>query len=201
MGMLVNKPEELYKFKNIVGLDEAGAGVLAGPVVASAVILPDDLPENFKKLIKDSKKLSEKKRNEAYHMIIETAIEYKFSFIDVETIEKINILNARFLGMHHSLNELKIKPDHIMVDGNSFNKWNDVPHTTYIKGDNLYYNIAAASIISKVVRDEYMKKLHEEYPNYDWVNNKGYGTPKHIKGIKEFGITPYHRKSFLKNII
>lgn len=179
-----------------VGLDEAGRGCLAGPVVSAAVILPKnfDFP-----IVKDSKKLSEKKRKEAYKIITENALNYSVSLVLPESIDKLNILQATILSMHNCLDFLE-GFNHILVDGNYFNKYKNIPHTCVVKGDNTYYSIAAASILAKVSRDEYMKELHKEFPSYKWDGNKGYGTKYHIDMIKIYGETQHHRKSFLKNI-
>jgi len=181
-----------------VGIDEAGRGCLAGPVVAAAVILPTNILTY--PLIRDSKKLSEKKRIEAFKLIKEVAIAYSISFVTPEEIDKINILQATMLAMHNCLNDLK-EFNHILVDGNYFNKYKDIPHTCVVKGDDTYYSIAAASILAKVSRDEYMKKLHDQFPMYKWDGNKGYGSADHIQMIKEIGYTKHHRVSFLKNIL
>jgi ribonuclease HII len=180
-----------------VGIDEAGHGCLAGPVVSAAVILPKDFDYP---IVRDSKKLSEKKRKEAYKIIIENALNYSISVILPEAIDKINILQATMLSMHNCLDYME-GFNHILVDGNYFNKYKDIPHTCVIKGDDTYYSIAAASILAKVSRDDYMKQLHNEFPKYKWESNKGYGSEEHINMIKEIGITEHHRKSFLKNII
>jgi ribonuclease HII len=180
-----------------VGIDEAGRGCLAGPVVSAAVILPKDFDHP---IVRDSKKLSEKKRKEAYKIIVENALNYSVSLVLPETIDKLNILQATMLSMHNCLDYME-GFNHILVDGNYFNKYKDIPHTCVIKGDNTYYSIAAASILAKVSRDEYMKQLHNEFPKYKWESNKGYGSEEHINMIKEIGITEHHRKSFLKNII
>jgi ribonuclease HII len=180
-----------------VGIDEAGRGCLAGPVVSAAVILPKDFDYP---IVRDSKKLSEKKRKEAYKIIIENALNYSISVILPEAIDKINILQATMLSMHNCLDYME-GFNHILVDGNYFNKYKDIPHTCVIKGDDTYYSIAAASILAKVSRDDYMKQLHNEFPKYKWESNKGYGSEEHINMIKEIGITEHHRKSFLKNII
>lgn len=181
-----------------VGIDEAGRGCLAGPVVAAAVILPTNILTY--PLIRDSKKLSEKKRIEAFKLIKEVAIAYSISFVTPEEIDKINILQATMLAMHNCLNDLK-EFNHILVDGNYFNKYKDIPHTCVVKGDDTYYSIAAASILAKVSRDEYMKELHDQFPMYKWDGNKGYGSADHIQMIKEIGYTKHHRVSFLKNIL
>lgn len=181
-----------------VGLDEVGRGCLAGPVVTAAVILPKDF--DFP-IVKDSKKLSEKKRKEAFELIKEKAVDYTISFIPPQTVDKINILQATMEGMHTCLNTLETNFQHILVDGDYFTPYKEIPHDCIIKGDNTYYSIAAASILAKVSRDEYMKKLHEDHPKYKWDSNKGYGSADHIEMIKKAGITEHHRKSFLKNIL
>ena len=180
-----------------VGIDEAGRGCLAGPVVSAAVILPKNFNNS---LIKDSKKLSEKKIKEAYKIIVENALNYSVSLVLPETIDKINILQATMLSMNNCLDTLE-GFNHILVDGNYFNKYKGIPHTCVIKGDDTYYSIAAASILAKVSRDEYLKELHNEFPVYNWDSNKGYGTKYHTDMIKEVGHTKHHRLSFLKNIL
>jgi len=180
-----------------VGLDEVGRGCLAGPVVASAVILPPDFDYD---IVKDSKKLSEKKRKVAYDLIKEHAIDYSISFVDAKNIDKFNILQSTMAAMHNCLDKLDTEPNHILVDGNIFNEYQEIPFTCVVKGDNKFYSIAAASILAKVTRDEYMKEQHETHPNYSWDTNKGYGVEKHIKAIKLYGVTEQHRKSFLRNI-
>lgn len=186
----------------VASLDEAGRGCLAGPVVSAAVILPKDFDYT---IVKDSKKLSEKKRKEAYKIIVDNAISYTVSFIHPEDIDELNILQATMKSMHECLDAMKTLNckdfNHILVDGNYFNQYNDIQHTCVIKGDDTYYSIAAASILAKVSRDEYMKELHEQFPKYGWDSNKGYGTKQHIEMIKIYGDTEHHRKSFLKNIL
>jgi ribonuclease HII len=180
-----------------VGLDEAGRGCLAGPVVAAAVILPKHFDYS---IVRDSKKLSEKKRKEAFELIKKEAVDYSISFVTPQEIDKYNILQATMLAMHNCLDMLR-DFNHILVDGNYFNEYKDIPHTCLIKGDDTYYSIAAASILAKVSRDEYMKELHTQFPKYKWEGNKGYGSADHIKMIKEIGYTEHHRMSFLKNIL
>ena len=188
--MLMNKFSE---FKYEVGIDEAGRGSLAGPVTAAAVILG----KNFEnKKLNDSKKLSPKKRLELKKYIEKNALAYSIAFVNSSHIDKNNILNSTFKAMHLSLNGLDIKPDFILVDGNLFKPYRDLKHKCIIKGDQQYQNIAAASILAKTYRDEYMSNLHIKFPEYDWIKNKGYGTKYHIDMIKKFGRTKYHRKSF-----
>ncbi len=181
------------KFKLEVALDEVGRGCLAGPVVAAAIILPEDF---FHPEITDSKQLNEKKRKELDPIIRENAIEYAIAEISPEKIDEINILNASFLAMHKATDKLSIVPEFLLVDGNRFNKYKDTPHFCAIKGDSHYLNIAAASILAKNYRDELMEKLGDEYPQYQWKKNKGYPTIAHRKAIETYGITPYHRKTF-----
>ena len=176
-----------------VGIDEAGRGCLAGPVTASAVILPKDF--NYKYL-DDSKKLSEKKRLDLKTIIEKEAIDYSVFFISAKIIDKINILQSTFKAMHGALDSLKIHPSFILVDGNKFIKYKDITHECIIKGDGKYQNIAAASILAKTYRDEYMKKLHSKYPEFGWNTNKGYGTKFHMDMINKHGKTDFHRKSF-----
>lgn len=189
-----------YLHKDLVecGVDEAGRGSLAGPVFAAAVILPKDFTSEN---IKDSKKLTEKGRKRALKEIEENAISWSVEMINSEDIDKHNIQNATFGAMNKAIGSLSVKPEHALIDGNVFDSFHQIPYTCVIKGDNEYLSIAAASIVAKVYRDEYMKNLHFTYPNYGWDKNKGYGSKKHIDTIKEEGITQYHRKTFLKNIL
>ncbi|MFT4611280.1 MAG: ribonuclease HII [Glaciecola sp.] len=175
------------------GTDEAGRGCLAGPVTAAAVILPKGF-ENY--IINDSKQLSEKKRELLKPIIENEAISYSFSHIYPSQIDTINILNASILAMHKSIEQLKISPEYIIVDGNRFKPLNGIPFKTIIKGDSKYLSIAAASILAKTNRDAYMEEIHNEFPMYNWKQNKGYPTKEHRDAIREFGITKYHRKSF-----
>jgi ribonuclease HII len=177
------------------GLDEAGRGCLAGPVVAAAVILPPDYSNS---LLNDSKKLSHKQRAELRIVIEKEALAWEVSFVDNEEIDRVNILNASFLAMNRAVQQLKTQPEHLIVDGNRFRPqpYNTIPFTCIVKGDGKFLSIAAASILAKTHRDEYMEKLHLEFPHYDWNGNKGYPTPKHRDGIREQGITSFHRKSF-----
>jgi ribonuclease HII len=178
---------------NEAGCDEAGRGCLAGPVVAAAVILP----KGYKNImLDDSKKISEKNRNELRIDIEKNAVAIGIGIVEERKIEKINILQASLLAMHLAIKNLAIKPSHLAIDGNKFNPYPKIDHTCIIKGDGKYLNIAAASIIAKTKRDEIMKGLSEIYPEYLWNQNKGYPTRKHKNAISEFGITKYHRKSF-----
>ena len=182
-----------YEGKIEAGCDEAGRGCLAGSVYAAAVILPDGYQNE---LLNDSKQLTEKKRYQLREIIERDAVAWAVGIVTPEEIDKINILNASILAMHRALNQLKVRPEAVIVDGNRFKKYKDLPHTTIVKGDGKYLAIAAASILAKTYRDDYMNKLAEEYPQYDWLSNKGYPTKKHREAIKQFGITPYHRKSY-----
>lgn len=181
--------------KNLVevGCDEAGRGCLCGPVVAAAVILKNDFQHN---LINDSKKLSAKTRFELEIFIKENVLEYAIAEVSPQKIDEINILNASFLAMHLALNQLKNKPELILVDGNRFHPYPNIEHLCIVKGDSKMLSIAAASILAKNHRDRLMLKLHEEFPNYGWNKNMGYATKIHRMSMKEYGITPHHRKSF-----
>ena len=182
-----------YQGKTEAGCDEAGRGCLAGSVYAAAVILPEDYQND---LLNDSKQLTEKRRYELREIIQRDAVAWAVGIVTPEEIDKINILNASILAMHRALDQLQVRPEAIIVDGNRFKKYKDLPHTTIVKGDGKYLSIAAASILAKTYRDDYMNGLAEEYPQYDWRSNKGYPTKKHREAIKLFGITPYHRKSY-----
>ena len=182
-----------YKGKIEAGCDEAGRGCLAGSVYAAAVILPEGYQNE---LLNDSKQLSEKKRYQLREIIERDAVAWAVGIVTPEEIDQINILNASILAMHRALDQLKVRPEAIIVDGNRFKPYQDLPHTTIVKGDGKYLAIAAASILAKTYRDDYMNQLAEEYPQYDWLSNKGYPTKKHREAIKQFGITPYHRKSY-----
>ena len=186
---------ESHFYKDLIeaGCDEAGRGCLAGSVYAAAVILPADYnnPE-----LNDSKKLTAKKRDALREQIEHDAVAWAVGVVTSVEIDKINILKASFLAMHRALNQLKVRPQAIIVDGNRFVPYHDVPYTTIIKGDGKYQAIAAASILAKTYRDEYMEELAEQYPMYDWKSNKGYPTKKHRDGICEFGISKFHRKSY-----
>lgn len=175
------------------GCDEAGRGCLAGAVYAAAVILPPDFKNE---LLNDSKQLTEKQRYALREVIEKEAVDYAIGIASPEEIDKINILNASFLAMHRALDALKVRPEHLLIDGNRFRKYQDVAHTTVVKGDGKYMSIAAASILAKTYRDDYMQRLHEEFPVYDWNHNKGYPTRKHREAIRRYGESPYHRKTF-----
>jgi len=182
-----------YKGKIEAGCDEAGRGCLAGSVYAAAVILP---PDYQNELLNDSKQLTEKRRYELREIIERDAVAWAVGIVTPEEIDKINILNASILAMHRALDQLKVRPEAIIVDGNRFKPYQKLPHTTIVKGDGKYLSIAAASILAKTYRDDYMNQLAKEYPLYDWLSNKGYPTKKHREAIKQYGITPYHRKSY-----
>lgn len=175
------------------GCDEAGRGCLAGSVFAAAVILPPDY-EN--ELLNDSKKLTDRKRKQLREIIEHDAVDWAVGIVEPGEIDEINILNASILAMHRALDQLKVRPEAVIVDGNRFKPYRDLPYTTIVKGDGKYLSIAAASILAKTYRDDYMDRLAEDYPQYDWKNNKGYPTKKHRQAIRECGITPFHRRSF-----
>ena len=182
-----------YEGKIEAGCDEAGRGCLAGSVYAAAVILPENYQND---LLNDSKQLTEKKRYELREIIQRDAVAWAVGIVTPEEIDKINILNASILAMHRALDQLKVRPEAIIVDGNRFKKYMELPYTTIVKGDGKYLSIAAASILAKTYRDDYMNLLAKEYPQYDWLSNKGYPTKKHREAIRQYGITPYHRKSY-----
>lgn len=175
------------------GCDEAGRGCLAGSVYAAAVILPKDYDNP---LLNDSKKLTEKRRKELRDQIVRDAVAWAVGVVTPEEIDRINILNASFLAMHRALDQLTIRPEAVIVDGNRFKPYHDLPYTTIVKGDGKYQSIAAASILAKTFRDEYMDSIANEYPYYDWQKNKGYPTKVHREGIREHGPSPYHRMSY-----
>ncbi len=184
-----------YMYHNLTeaGCDEAGRGCLAGPVVAAAVILP----KNYKhQVLNDSKQLSAKTRTILREEIINTAIAWKVAFVDNYEIDEMNILRASIKAMHLALDGLGKVPQFILVDGNRFFPYKNIGHKTVIKGDSIYFSIAAASVLAKTFRDDYMEKIHEEYPHYGWNRNKGYATKEHREAILKYGITPFHRKSF-----
>ena len=192
-----------YEGKIEAGCDEAGRGCLAGSVYAAAVILPADYQNE---LLNDSKQLTEKRRYELRTIIERDAVAWAVGIVTPEEIDKMNILNASILAMHRALDQLTVRPEAIIVDGNRFKPYRPVvdgspvstplPHTTIVKGDGKYLSIAAASILAKTYRDDYMNRLAEEYPQYDWLSNKGYPTKKHREAIRQYGITPYHRRTF-----
>ncbi|MBR2638099.1 MAG: ribonuclease HII [Bacteroidaceae bacterium] len=175
------------------GCDEAGRGCLAGDVYAAAVILPPDFKND---MLNDSKQLKESQRYQLREIIEKEAIAWAVGIVTAEEIDRINILRASILAMHRAVDKLSTRPQHLLIDGNKFNPYPGIPHTTVIKGDATYMSIAAASILAKTYRDDYMLELAKEYPQYDWQNNKGYPTAKHRKAIKENGVTPYHRLSY-----
>ena len=175
------------------GTDEAGRGCLAGPVTAAAVILPKDFSND---ILNDSKQLSERKREILRPVIELEAMSFGVAHIFPKEIDTINILNASILAMHKAIDQLSIIPEHIIVDGNKFKPYKEIPHQTIIKGDGKYLNIAAASVLAKTYRDAYMEKIHEEFPMYNWKKNKGYPTVEHREAIKKYGTTKYHRMSF-----
>ena len=182
-----------YEGKVEAGCDEAGRGCLAGSVYAAAVILPDGY-EN--PLLNDSKQLTERRRYELRDIIERDAVAWAVGIVTPEEIDRINILNASILAMHRALDQLAVRPEAVIVDGNRFKKYRDLPHTTIVKGDGKYMAIAAASILAKTYRDDYMDRLAEEHPQYDWQSNKGYPTRRHREAIRQYGTTPYHRMSY-----
>ena len=187
----------LFSFfqKNLTeaGLDEAGRGCFAGPVFAAAVILPTDFHHP---LLNDSKQLQEKERDLLRQLIEKESIAYAVAAVDNDEIDIINILQASFKAMHKALDKLQIIPEVLLIDGNRFTTYKTIPHHCIIQGDGIYASIAAASILAKTYRDDYMINLHEEFPHYNWKNNKGYGTAEHRKAIEAFGLCKYHRRSF-----
>ena len=184
-----------HYYSNLIeaGCDEAGRGCLAGSVYAAAVILPKDYDNP---LLNDSKKLTENRRKVLRDQIVRDAVAWAVGVVTPEEIDKINILNASFLAMHRALDQLAVRPEAVIVDGNRFNPYRDLPYTTIVKGDGKYQSIAAASILAKTFRDEYMDSLAKEYPYYDWQKNKGYPTKAHREGIRKHGPSPYHRMSY-----
>lgn len=193
--------EDIYtsqKINYICGIDEAGRGPLAGPVVVASVIMPRD---SMIEGVNDSKKVSEKKREKLYEEIIENAISYSVGIVDQKEIDRVNILNATKAGLTESIKGLEVKPEMILVDALTGIDTCGIPYQSIIKGDAKSYSIAAASIIAKVTRDRIMRQWHEVYPEYNFIQHKGYGTAAHIVAIKEYGLCPLHRLSFVKNII
>ena len=183
----------LEKNRLEAGCDEAGRGCLAGAVYAAAVILP---PDYHNEALNDSKQLTEKQRDTLRPVIEKESLAWAIGFASPKEIDRINILRASFLAMHRAIEQLKIVPEHLLIDGNRFTAYPDILHTTIVKGDSKYLSIAAASILAKTHRDEYMNRLHKEYPAYCWNQNKGYPTEAHREAIQAHGITPYHRKTF-----
>ena len=175
------------------GCDEAGRGCLAGPVFAAAVILPETFQNE---LLNDSKQLTEKRRYALRPIIEQEALAWAVGIVMPEEIDRINILKASFLAMHRAVDQLKVRPQHLLIDGNRFTPYPYVPHTTLVKGDVTYMSIAAASVLAKTYRDDYMNQLDEQFPVYHWKENKGYPTKAHREAIRQFGISPHHRKSF-----
>ena len=192
--------KDLYEtgFKNICGIDEAGRGPLAGPVVVAGVIMPKD---SMIEGVNDSKKVSEKKREKLYDLIIEEAISYSVAIIGQDVIDDINILNATKSGVTQVVDGLDVKPDLIVVDALTGINTRGIPYEPIIKGDAKCYNIAAASILAKVTRDRIMRQWDEVYPQYGFISHKGYGTAKHIAAIKEYGLCPIHRRTFTKKFV
>lgn len=186
---------EAYYKKGVIeaGCDEAGRGCLAGPVFAAAVILPSDYQNE---ILNDSKQLTEKKRYQLREVIEREALAWAVGIVDNHEIDQINILNASILAMHRALDQLKLRPQNIIVDGNRWKPYKDMPATTIVKGDGKYLSIAAASILAKTYRDDFMLRIHEEFPQYHWDKNKGYPAKVHREAIRQFGTTPYHRMSF-----
>lgn len=182
-----------YEGLTEAGCDEAGRGCLAGSVYAAAVILP---PDYQNEALNDSKQLTEKRRYALREQIERDAVAWAVGGVTPEEIDEINILNASILAMHRALDALKVRPEAVIVDGNRFKPYRDLPSTTIVKGDGKYLSIAAASILAKTYRDDYMNGLAEQFPQYDWKSNKGYPTKKHRDAIRKFGITPFHRKSY-----
>lgn len=189
--MLKNHYYSEYELE--AGCDEAGRGCLAGSVYAAAVIFPKDYHNDE---LNDSKQLPAKKRYALREIVERDALAWAVGIVTPEEIDKINILNASILAMHRALDQLKVRPEAVIVDGNKFKPYHDLPYTTIVKGDGKYLSIAAASILAKTFRDDYMDRLAEEYPQYDWLSNKGYPTKKHREAIRKYGVTPYHRMSY-----
>jgi ribonuclease HII len=189
MPLLTCFQEELLE----AGCDEAGRGCYAGPVFAAAVILPKEF---YHPLLNDSKQVKEQNRYELRLVIEEQAIACAVAWVSAEEIDRINILKASFTAMHRAIDQLKTKPQLLLIDGNRFIKYKRIPYKTFVKGDGRFTSIAAASILAKTYRDDYMKKLHEQYPHYCWKDNKGYGTEAHRKAIEVYGLCEHHRKSF-----
>lgn len=182
-----------FENKTEAGCDEAGRGCLAGSVYAAAVILPPDYQNDE---LNDSKQLTDRKRHQLRLVIERDALAWAVGVVTPQEIDQMNILNASFLAMHRALDQLQLRPEAIIVDGNRFRPYNDIPHACIVKGDGKFLSIAAASILAKTYRDDYMDALAEEFPQYDWQHNKGYPTRKHREAIRQYGPTPYHRMSY-----
>lgn len=191
-GITMLKPY-LHSNKIEAGCDEAGRGCLAGPVYAAAVVLPHDFRND---LLNDSKQLSEKQRYALREVIEREAVTWAVGVVTNEEIDEINILRASILAMHRAVAQLKIRPEHLLIDGNRFIPYEDIPYTTVVKGDATYMSIAAASILAKTYRDDFMQKIHQDYPQYHWDRNKGYPAPAHREAIRQYGTTPHHRMTF-----
>ncbi len=179
------------------GCDEAGRGCLAGPVFAAAVILPKEYQNP---MLNDSKKLTEKERLKLREEIRKVALSYAVASVEARIIDEINILNASFLAMHKAIKKLTLAPELLLIDGNRFNAFKKIPHQCIVKGDGKYLSIAAASVLAKTYRDDFMKNAHQQYPQYGWITNKGYPTIKHKYAVLQYGLSPYHRKSYSYNI-
>jgi ribonuclease HII len=193
----INHDSTLKSFYNQdkleAGCDEAGRGCIAGPVFAAAVILPRNFNHT---VLNDSKMLNAECREKLRDEIIKVAVSWSVEYVDNNIIDKLNILRASILAMHKAIDSLAIHPGYLIIDGNRFFKYKSIEHTCIVKGDSKYFSIAAASVLAKTYRDDYMKKIHEEYEKYGWEKNKGYATKQHREAIKNYGLTPYHRKSF-----
>lgn len=183
----------LQKDRIEAGCDEAGRGCLAGPVFAASVVLPQDFQND---VLNDSKQLSERQRYQLREVIQREALAWAVGVVSNEEIDQINILRASILAMHRAVAQLQVRPQHLLVDGNRFMPYEDIPHTTVVKGDATYMSIAAASILAKTYRDDFMLRIHKEYPQYHWDRNKGYPAPAHREAIRQHGTTPYHRMTF-----
>ena len=183
----------LQKDRIEAGCDEAGRGCLAGPVFAASVVLPQDFQND---VLNDSKQLSERQRYQLREVIQREALAWAVGVVSNEEIDQINILRASILAMHRAVAQLQVRPQHLLVDGNRFMPYEDIPHTTVVKGDATYMSIAAASILAKTYRDDFMLRIHKEYPQYHWDRNKGYPAPAHREAIRQHGATPYHRMTF-----
>ena len=187
----------LQKGRIEAGCDEAGRGCLAGPVYAAAVILPELSTSNSQfSTLNDSKQLTEKQRYALREVIEREAVAWAVGVVTNEEIDQINILRASILAMHRAVAQLKVRPEHMLIDGNRFMPYEDIPYTTVVKGDATYMSIAAASVLAKTYRDDFMMKIHQDYPQYHWDRNKGYPAPVHREAIRQYGTTPHHRMTF-----